>query len=309
MKSLGNQVIMIVGPTAVGKTDLSIEVAKNLNGEIISADSVQVYEHLNIGSAKPNLEEMQGIPHYLLDCVAPTEPFSVGTYEKKAKALIKEIQGRGKVPIVTGGTGLYINALLFEMDFGGVVSNPDVRNDLEEKARSIGNEALHQILREKDPVAADKIHPNNLKRVIRALEIIESTGMTIGDFSKDPQITTAYDPVLIGLNRSRMKLYARINKRVDMMLNQGLVNEVESLKNMGLDDSYQSMQGIGYKEVLGYLDGRYTYEVMVTMLKQNSRRYAKRQLTWFKRYPNMNWIDLDTFKTSEDALKSILSYI
>lgn len=301
------KVVVLVGPTAVGKTDLSIDLALALNGEVVSADSVQIFKGLNIGSAKPTKEEMRDVPHHLIDFLPATSSYSVGAYEKDAKAVIADILSRNKTPIVTGGTGLYINALLYEMDFGNSETDEAFRKEMEALATIQGVQAVHSRLVAVDPSAAESIHPNNLKRVIRALEINHMTGQNMGQFSKDPVPTQAFDFVLLGLKRARMKLYGRINQRVELMLASGLLEEVKALKNIGLDDSFQSMQGIGYKEVLGFLSDQYSYDVMVSLLKQNSRRYAKRQMTWFRRYQDMNWIDLDEYESNQEAVQAILS--
>lgn len=299
-------VVFLVGPTAVGKTDLAIELAKSLSTEIISCDSVQIYKNLDIGSAKPSEEEKAGVVHHLLDFVDPKASFSVSDYREKALVEIDRLLEAGKVPVVTGGTGLYMNALIYEMDFGTSCSDEGYRKELEEFADKHGGEALHARLEAIDQEASARIHPNNIRRVIRALEVNHVSGQNMGDFSSDPVLTDRFIPVLIGLKRQRMKLYGRINKRVDLMLEQGLIDEVKNLKNLGLDDTFQSMQGIGYKEVLGYLEGRYDLDLMVSLLKQSTRRYAKRQMTWFRRYAQMNWIDLDEL-TQTEALRAILS--
>ena len=300
------KIIVIVGPTAVGKTDLSIALAKQLNTEIISADSVQIYEGLDIGSAKPSAQEMQGIPHHMIDIVSAKDAFSVSDFLSKATEIIDRLHSQGKIPIVAGGTGLYINSLLFEMDFGESEADEAFREMLSALAESEGKEAVHNRLKEVDPVAAERIHPNNLKRVIRALEINHLTGKPTADFASAPVRTSKYEVLLIGLTRPRESLYERINQRVDIMMAAGLVDEVKKLKKSGLDDSFQSMQGIGYKEVLSYLDGASSYEKMVDEIKQASRNYAKRQMTWFKRYPEIHWIDLEHCHT-ENALQTILS--
>jgi len=303
------KILVIVGPTAVGKTDISIEVAKALNTEIISCDSVQIYKQLNIGSAKPTHEEMQGIKHHLIDFIEPDQNYSVNEYRRDAKAVISKLHAEGKIPVITGGTGLYVNALLYEMHFGENASDEAYRQSLENKAKIDGNDAVHELLKQVDPKAAEKTHPNNVRRVIRALEINKVTGKTVGDFTLDPVKTSDYEVVLIGLTRNRLKLYARINQRVDIMLSAGLIEEVENLKKSGLDDSFQSMQGIGYKEVLAYLNGLYDLDAMISLLKQNSRRYAKRQMTWFKRYEEIQWVDLEMFSSNEAVVKTILSTI
>ncbi len=303
-----NKIIIIAGPTAVGKTDLSLALAHTLQTEIISADSVQIYNGLDIGSAKPTLDEMAGIPHHLIDVVEPTQAFSVSDYVKLAKKEIRRLHEMGKIPVIVGGTGLYINGLLYEMDFGESCADAEFRAELEALAERCGAMVVYERLLSCDPVAAERIHPNNLKRVIRALEVNHVTGKPMADFAKAPTKTKDYEVILIGLTRDREVLYERINKRVELMFSAGLLEEVKKLKNSGLNDSFQSMQGIGYKEVLSYLEGRINYEQMIDEIQQGSRHYAKRQFTWFKRYDDLRWIDLDTTCT-EDAVKEILSII
>ncbi len=303
------KVIAIVGPTAVGKTDISIKLAKKLNGEIINLDSVQIYKELNIGSAKPSSEELEEIPHHLIDCIEPNESFTVSDYKRLAEIKIKEISAKGKVPILVGGTGLYLNSLYYEMDFNKANQDLEYRNELEALAQSEGKEAVYEILKKVDPNSADKIHPNNLKRVIRALEINKISGSNKKDYKTNLKLNNEYEFVLIGLNMNRRKLYARINKRVDLMIENGLIDEVIKLKKMGLDDSFNSMKGIGYKEVLAYLDNMYNHETMIKVIKQNSRHYAKRQLTWFKQYDTMNWFILDDYSDIKDIIIDIESYI
>ncbi len=303
------KVIAIVGPTAVGKTDISIKLAKKLNGEIINLDSVQIYKELNIGSAKPSSEELEEIPHHLIDCIEPNESFTVSDYKRLAEIKIKEISAKGKVPILVGGTGLYLNSLYYEMDFNKVNQDLEYRNELEALAQNEGKEAVYEILKKVDPNSADKIHPNNLKRVIRALEINKISGSNKKDYKTNLKLNNEYEFILVGLNMNRRKLYARINKRVDLMIENGLIEEVIKLKNMGLDDSFNSMKGIGYKEVLAYLDNMYNHETMIKLIKQNSRHYAKRQLTWFKQYDTMNWFILDDYSNTEDIIEDIESYI
>ncbi len=302
------KIIIIVGPTAVGKTELSLALAEKLQTEILSADSVQIYKRLDIGSAKPTIEEMRGIPHHLIDCVAATETFSVSDYAALAKAEIARLHEKGQIPIIVGGTGLYVNSLIYDMHFGASCADDAFRLQMENLAKNHGNTAVHDLLNQVDPVAAARIHPNNLKRVIRALEVNHITGKPFADFASEPSKTKDYEVVLIGLVRPRDRLYARINERVMLMLEAGLVNEVKNLKNSGLDDSFQSMQGIGYKEVLSYLDGLTTYDEMVEAIRQGSRNYAKRQMTWFKRYSEIHFIDLQE-ETTDMAIREILSII
>ena len=303
-----NKLIVIAGPTAVGKTDLAIGLAQALKTEIISADSVQIFKDLNVGSAKPSHDEMKGIKHHLLDFLSPKASFSVSDYVNLAKKEIQRLHALGKIPVVVGGTGLYINGLLYEMSFGNSCSDELFRLKMEELYHARGADHLHGLLQQQDPEAAQRIHPNNLKRVIRALEIIHVTGKPMGDFSTDLVFTKDYEVILVTLTRSREVLYDRINRRVLLMLDAGLVDEVKNLKNLGLDDSYQSMQGIGYKEVLAYLNGITSFDFMVDDIQKGSRHYAKRQLTWFKRYPESIVIDLDQ-NTEEDAIKEILMRI
>lgn len=302
-------VVIIVGPTAVGKTDLSIAIAKEFGGEIISADSMQIYKDMNIGSAKPTEEEMDGVMHYLIDEVDPTSEFSVSDYSKLALAYIDKISSEGKLPIIVGGTGLYVNSLIYEMDFGVSSENKELREKYENIASEYGNEYLYNILLEKDPNAAKTVHMNNVKRVIRALEIHEETGQAKKDFASEPKPREELNIILIGLTGNRKKLYARINKRVELMFQAGLLNEVENLKNNGLSAINRSMQGIGYKEVLIHLDGKCDYDQMVSLIKQNSRRYAKRQITWFKRYNFIKWFDHDLIKDKETLLDAIKNHI
>ena len=303
------KVVILVGPTAVGKTDISIDIAKAVNGEIISSDSMQIYKHFDIGSAKPTKEEMQGVPHYLIDEVDPFVNFSVSDYQEKAKAYIKDIVSKGKTPIVTGGTGLYVNALMYDMDFSNSASDPEYRKKLEDLAVELGNESIHEMLKDIDPKSYKKIHFNNLRKVIRALEVYHVTGQTIDDFSKDLTKTNDYEYILIGLTRNRKRLYVRINKRVDIMVDNGLIEEVKSLREMGLNASNTSMQGIGYKEVVPYLDGMYDKETMISLIKQNSRRYAKRQMTWFRRYDDIHWFDYDQYDSYEEMKAEIIRLI
>ena len=303
------KVVILAGPTAVGKTDLSLALAKALQTEIISADSVQIYEHLNIGSAKPTAEELAMVPHHLIDFISPFNTYSVSDYVKDAKNAIKRLHGQGKIPVIVGGTGLYINALIYEMDFGESIGDAIYRDQMMLLAEREGHLFLHDKLKQIDHEAAERIHPNNIRRVVRALEINHVTGRPMGDFSTDLTYTKDYEFFLFGLTRDREKLYSRINKRVDLMLDAGLVEEVSLLKNQGLNDSYQAMQGIGYKEVLGYLNHLYDFDMMVSLMKQSSRRYAKRQLTWFKRYECLTPIDVEAFKCPDDIVQIILSKI
>ncbi len=303
------RIIILVGPTAVGKTDISIDIAKEINGEIISSDSMQIYKHFDIGSAKPTKEEMQGVKHYLIDEIDPFVNFSVSDYQELAKKYINEIFEKGKTPIIAGGTGLYVNSLIYDMDFSNSASDPEYRKELEELAIVHGNQYIHELLKDIDEKSYNKIHFNNLRKSIRALEVYKVTGQTIDDFSTDLKKTEDYEYVLVGLTRNRKRLYVRINKRVDIMMQSGLLEEVENLKKMGLNASNTSMQGIGYKEVVPYLNGMYDKETMTSLIKQNSRRYAKRQMTWFRRYDDINWFDYDQYESYENMKEAIINLI
>jgi len=300
------RLLIIVGPTAVGKTDTSILVANELNGEIISADSMQIYKYMDIGTAKPTLEERKGIPHHLIDVVNPDENFSVAEFQKLAKNKINELVLNKKLPIVSGGTGLYINSLIYDMDFTKSVSNWKLREELQEEANEMGNEYIHNKLKEIDPSAADRIHPNNLKKVIRAIEVYYETGDKIGDFSKDIKLNEEYEFFLVGLTRDREELYERINIRVDIMIKQGLVEEVKKLLDLGYSKELVSSNGLGYKEIIRYLEDEYDLDEAINILKRDTRRYAKRQLTWFKRYSDINWYDLSNYSSNENLAEDII---
>lgn len=287
------KVIIIGGPTAVGKTKTSIALAKAFNGEIISADSMQIYEHMNIGSAKPDMAERDGVIHHLMDVADPKKAFTVADYKRLAEEKIEAIHAKGKVSIVVGGTGLYINALLYEMDFSEVSKDHTRRDELQKNADTEGVLKLHERLAKLDPESAERIHPNNVKRVIRAIEVAENADNQMKDFKRDLIPNERFDFYLMGLTGDRKKLYDRINQRVLEMFDMGLVDELNFLKNLGLDDSFTSMQGIGYKEIFPYLEGKKTLEEVIHEIQINSRHYAKRQLTWFRRYENLKWYDID----------------
>lgn len=304
-----NPVIIIAGPTAVGKTDITLALAKRLNGEIVSADSMQVYRRMDIGSAKPSPSELASVPHHLIDVAEPEQPFSVSDFQRLARESIREILKKDRTPIVSGGTGLYINSLLYDMDFSGTASDDTYRKTLEEYARTEGTDALYQRLVKQDPEGAAAIHPNNIKRVIRALEINEIGGVNKSDFARNPVRNLEFSFIFVCLTRSRSELYDRINKRVDLMLSAGLLSEVEQLLKSGLRRDMQSMQGIGYKELMAYLEGQSSYEEAVCSIKQNTRHYAKRQLTWFNRYPEAHWLDLSSVSDTQSALMGIIELL
>lgn len=295
-------VIAIVGPTAVGKTALSIKLAKKLDGEIINGDSMQVYRELNIGTAKITQEEMKGIPHHLLDILAPTESFSVADYQQVVREKITEIQARGKMPIIVGGTGLYIQAVLYDFRFTEEKIDDKVRAAYYADLEKVGPEAMHARLAVVDPDTAKTIHPNNTRRVIRALEMAEHSDVKKSHEAQHQGERALYNHLIIGLNMDREKLYGRINLRVDRMLEQGLIEEVRGLYDRGIRD-VQSIRAIGYKELYDYFDGRETFEQAIENLKQNSRRYAKRQLTYFRNKMAITWYD--SFSAKEQLFKDI----
>ena len=299
--------IILTGPTAVGKTATSIELAKRIGGEILSADSMQVYKYMDIGSAKIKPSEMSGIPHYLIDVLDPREEFNVVKFKEMALEALEGIYGKGKIPIVVGGTGFYIQALLYDIDFTENTEDSGYRRELEDTLKAHGNIVLHEQLKKVDPQAALEIHPNNTKRVIRALEFYHSSGQKISEHNeKERQKDSPYNFVYFVLNDNRALLYERINKRVDWMIEQGLVEEVIRLKNMGLTMDMISMQGLGYKEIMAYLDGETTLEEAITLLKRDTRHFAKRQLTWFRREKNVIWINRDEASYDEENIINIM---
>jgi tRNA dimethylallyltransferase len=301
------KIIVIAGPTACGKTEYAIRVAQHVDGEVVSCDSMQLYKYMSIGSAKPTPEEQAAVRHWLVDEIDPRDEFSVARYRDMAKEAINDIISRGKVPVIAGGTGLYLNSLLYDMDFSDADKDAEFRNTLMEEAELFGPEYVYKKLEAIDPVKASKIHPNNLKKVIRALEGA-SLGKGIAEFSELTSRTRDYDVLLIGLTRDREELYDRINRRVDMMVGQGLFKEVEELLEMGLQEEDISMKGIGYKEVIAFYDGQLTMEEAIDKIKQNTRHLAKRQLTWFRRYDDMHWINI-TELGDEGALNKIMDLI
>lgn len=288
--------VILTGPTAVGKTALSIKLAKSIGGAIISADSMQVYRHMDIGSAKVTKKEMDGVPHYLIDVLEPWEEFNVVVFQQMAKQALEEIYARGAVPVIAGGTGFYIQALLYDIDFKENPQGNQLRAELEALAGEKGCEYLHQQLAKVDPESAQVIHSHNVKRVIRALEYYQQTGEKISVHNQEErQKESPFAFVYYVITDERSRLYARIEKRVDVMIEQGLVDEVKRLKSMGCHRGMVSMQGLGYKEILDYLDGECSLEEAVYRLKRDTRHFAKRQLTWFKRERDVQWVDLEAF--------------
>lgn len=301
--SSADRIVVIAGPTAAGKTEIAIRVAEAVSGDIVSCDSMQIYKYMDIGSAKPTPEERARAKHYLVDEIDPSDEFSVAKYQRLAKLYIRKILDEDRVPIVEGGTGLYLNSLLFDMDFPGEGKNKKFRDDLFEEAKLFGNMFVYDKLKAIDPEAAERIHPNNLIRVVKALEAA-STGSSMGDFNKFKP-TGDYETLMFCVTRDRDELYDRINRRVDIMVEAGLFDEVRALLERGMTEDDISMKGIGYKEVLAYFDGVYSYEEAIERIKLNTRHLAKRQEAWFKRYSDMVWINLSE-TPMEDAVDKIV---
>ena len=286
------KVIVIGGPTASGKTDLAVHLAQNLNGEIVSADSMQIYRFMDIGTAKPTLEEQRGIPHHMIDIIDPDEAFSVAEYKKMAEEKIKDIISRGKIPIVAGGTGLYLNALIYNIQFSKTQSDWEFRERMHELAKEKGAEYLHEKLRQADPVSASLIHPNNIVRVIRALEVFETTKRPISEHQIESRVNPPeYDYKVFGLYVDREVLYKRIDARVDKMMEMGLIKEVEGLLEKGYTKNSLALQAIGYKELIAAMENKYSFDEAVGRIKLGTRHYAKRQLTWFKKIEGIIWMD------------------
>ena len=302
--------IILTGPTAVGKTALSIGLAKAVNGEIISADSMQVYRKMNIGTAKIEPSEMQGVKHYLIDILDPGEEFNVVLFKKYALEAMKEIYSRGKIPIIVGGTGFYIQALLYDIDFEENDNDMSYREELQKLAETYGNTYIHDMLVNVDPESAEKIHENNVKRVIRALEFYRKTGMKISEHNEtESQKESPYNFEYFVLNDDRSKLYDRIDRRIDIMLENGLENEVRQLVNEGYGRDLVSMQGLGYKEIIDYIQDRCSYDEAVYTLKRDTRHFAKRQITWFKREKYVTWVNKNEFDSEADILAYMLEML
>lgn len=299
--------IILTGPTAAGKTNLSISLAKAVNGAVISADSMQVYKKMDIGTAKIMPEEMNGVDHYLIDILDPKEEFNVARFKQMAEEALKQIYAKGQIPIIVGGTGFYIQALLYDIQFTDTQKDETYRKKLEAFAAEYGNQALHEKLKEVDPQSARTIHQNNVKRVIRALEYYKETGEPISAHNeRERQRTSPYQFAYFVLTQKRDILYERINKRVDLMVAQGLVEEVTHLKEEGYDRSLVSMQGLGYKEILSYLDGEISLEEAIYLLKRDTRHFAKRQLTWFGRERDVIMIEKQAYKDEDEILNDML---
>lgn len=283
--------IVVAGPTASGKTGLAIDIANYVGGEIVSADSMQIYKYMDIGSAKPTKEEQSQAVHHMIDFLEPHEEFSVADYTEMAHKVIADIYGRGKIPVMAGGTGLYINSVVNDVTFGEMDTDYELREELKKTAEEKGSEYLLHMLEEFDEVSAKRLHPNNLRRIIRAIEFYKITGKPISEHQEETKQTVSrYNPLMLCVNWDREELYDRINCRVDMMMNEGLLDEVKRLTDMGYTQALNSMKGIGYKEVMDYFDGKASLEETVEIIKQSSRRYAKRQLTWFRRDERIHYV-------------------
>ena len=286
--------IVITGPTASGKTALSVRLAKEIGAEIVNADSMQIYKYMDIGTAKPTVDEREGVPHHLIDIVNPDELFSVARYCECAKEAIDDIHSRGKIAVMVGGTGLYVDSLVNNIQFSETEPDEEYRKSLEDDAEKLGNEYIYEKLKTIDPESAAKIAVQDTKRIIRALEVYHVTGKTITWHNEQSRsVPSPYNTTMFAISMNREALYDKINRRVDVMLELGLVDEVKKILSMGVDEKATSMQAIGYKEIVGYLKGEISLEKAADDIKQGSRRYAKRQLTWFRRNNNINWIEND----------------
>lgn len=305
-----DNLLVLTGPTGIGKTAISIDIAKKLKGEIISADSMQIYRYMDIGTAKITLEEMDNIPHYMLNIVYPDEEFTVADFKNKSEKYIEKINKSGKLPILTGGTGLYLNSIVYELKFTKVEANEELRKEYDYLADMYGNQYIHDELYKVDAISANRININDRQRIIRALEIFYETGKPMSYYNKNfRKETEKYNLTMIGLTMDRAKLYSRINKRVDFMIEEGLIDEVRKLMDMGYSTELVSMQGIGYKEIISYLEGEAKLDETIEILKRNTRRYAKRQLTWFRRDNRIKWIDINQYDSIEEVSETIISYI
>ncbi|MCB2309798.1 tRNA (adenosine(37)-N6)-dimethylallyltransferase MiaA [Clostridium tagluense] len=299
---------ILAGPTAIGKTEISIKLAQRLNGEVISADSMQIYKYMDVGSAKISKVEMRGVPHHLIDIIEPSEGFSVAEFKEKAESAIKEITYKNKLPMIVGGTGFYINSLIYNYSFADTNKDEEYRDYLTELANTKGNEYVHTLLKDIDEESYNKLYPNDLKRVIRALEVYKVSGKPMSEFKEEQNLLDIpYNVHYFVLNMDRQKLYSRINSRVDIMMEKKLIQEVIKLKEMGYNSDMQSMKGIGYKEILYYLNHEISLNEAIEMIKQGSRNYAKRQLTWFRKDPRINWINKDDFNNDDEIVEYIAS--
>lgn len=300
--------IVILGPTAVGKTNIAIKVAQKISGEIISADSMQIYRYMDIGTAKPTMEERKGIPHYLIDIICPDESFSVADFRQEAEQLINDIEKRGNFPMLVGGTGLYLSALTEQFFFPEIATDWELREGLRRQAEIHGTTYIHNKLQAIDPITAARLHPNDLRRVIRAIEIYQLTGLPLSVQPKKEKRSN-YQIINIGLIRPRQEIYERINKRVEEMIGQGLVDEVHRLLDMGYNEDLVSMQGLGYRQIIPYLKNSCSLERSIELLKRDTRHFAKRQLTWFRRNESIQWIELNNYKRDSEVMTEIFEII
>lgn len=307
---MGNKIIVIVGPTAVGKTYVSVELAKKLSTEIVSADSMQIYKEMDIGTAKITNDEMQGIAHHMIDIVRPDDNYSVSEFKENAEKIIDSLHLNNNVPIVVGGSGLYVNSLIYDLDFGKAKSNEKIRDYYDYYHREHGEDALYEKLKKIDPVSAEKIHKNNVKRVIRALEVYDITGIKFSELNTDiRKPSDKYECILVGLSMDRKILYERINQRVDKMISEGLIDEVRTLLEKGYHKDLISMQAIGYKEIIDYLEGNTSLEESISILKRNTRRFAKRQYTWFLKDENVKWFDIKDIRDIDLTVENIYEFL
>ncbi len=304
-----NKIIAVAGPTASGKTALAVEIAKRVDGEVVSCDSMQIYKYMNIGTAKPGSDEMQGVPHHMLDFVQPDKCYSVADFVQDARRCINDILKRGKVPVIAGGTGLYMDSVLNNIRFADFDSDPKFREEMQQLADTKGAEELHKLLEEKDPEAADKIHQNNVRRVIRALEVCKITGKTFTQVNEESIREPIFDALIFGIDIKREKLYERINLRVDKMMEAGLLVEVEHLWKSGIGSGTTAMQAIGYKEIIEYLENHCELSEAVDKIKMESRRYAKRQMTWFRRNKNIVWVNPDDEEFYEKVFEKCFTFL
>ncbi|MGI6576427.1 MAG: tRNA (adenosine(37)-N6)-dimethylallyltransferase MiaA [bacterium] len=291
--------LVIVGPTAAGKTNTAIEIAAKLSGEVISADSRQIYRYMDIGTAKPSLAERKGIPHYLIDIVDPDADFSVANFQPMAQKIINQIWEKGKLPMLVGGTGLYISAVIDAYNFSNLPANPEFRHQMRKLALDKGKHYIWHKLQSIDPVTAERLHPNDVKRIIRALEVYNFTGRTLGSWEQEQPQESPYNLLIIGITRERSHLYEAINRRVDKMMEMGLIEEVHRLLKMGYSPTLNSMQGLGYKELIPYINGEISLAEAVEILKRDTRRFAKRQLTWFRRDKRVNWFVVESEREAD----------
>ncbi|AFH62181.1 tRNA (adenosine(37)-N6)-dimethylallyltransferase MiaA [Paenibacillus caseinilyticus] len=305
------KLLVLVGPTAVGKTKLSLTLAKEYNAEIISGDSMQVYRGMDIGTAKASPEELAEVPHHMIDIHDPDHPFSVAEFQERSRALIEEISGRGRLPFIVGGTGLYVESVCYDFKFSESGSDEAFREEQQAYADTYGPEALHERLRAVDPASADRLHPNDVRRVIRALEIYHVTGERQSEqLEAQGRKESPYELCIVGLTMDRALLYKRIEERIDIMMRQGLLEEVRGLMERGYDEAVVSMQALGYKEIVGHLQGHYSLEEAVELLKRDTRRFAKRQLSWFRHMKDIAWVDVSNlaeFATHLDKIRGIIS--